>query len=608
MPGIVGIIGEGVSQHTTSIKQMVACMRHEPSYTSGTFVHEDLQVALGWTCHPNSFTDCLPIWNESRDVCLIWSGENFADPSDTEHLRSRGHVFSQDRAEYLVHLYEEHGAKFLHRLNGWFSGALLDFRELRTIIFNDRYGLGRLYVHETAEATYFSSEAKALLKVLPNVRELDVQSLGEFFSCGCPLQNRTLFRGIRLLPAGSAWVFSPGTKRREEGYFNPQVWSEQMPLMASEYYARLKEVFPRVLKRYFHSPRPAAISLTGGVDSRMMMAWAPTDSKGLPSYTFSGIYRDCGDVFLARKVAKVCGSPHQVIRVGNEFLADFPRLAAKTVYVSDGMMDVSGAPDLFVNEIAKQIAPVRLTGNYGGEILRRIVAFKPARLEPKLFSGDFYPYVDAADQTYTYELNAQNRLGFVAFRQVPWHHYARLSVEQSQLTVRSPYLDNDLVSLAFQVPLEHAQSNELSLRLIADGNARLGEIGTDRGIRHGGLPGVSKLHNAFQEFTFKAEYAYDYGMPHRLAQFDRFFKPLHLERLFLGRHKFYHFRIWYRDQLAGYLRETLLDSATRSRQILNVRRLETIVKDHIAGSGNYTRELHRLLSLELIHRQLLEMR
>ena len=61
----------------------------------------------------------------------------------------------------------------------------------------------------------------------------------------------------------------------------------------------------------------------------------------------------------------------------------------------------------------------------------------------------------------------------------------------------------------------------------------------------------------YQEFTFKAEYAYDYGMPQWLARLDHVFAPLRLEKLFLGRHKVAHFRVWYRDELSHYLKEIL---------------------------------------------------
>ncbi|HMP83273.1 MAG TPA: hypothetical protein PKA41_11285, partial [Verrucomicrobiota bacterium] len=75
---------------------------------------------------------------------------------------------------------------------------------------------------------------------------------------------------------------------------------------------------------------------------------------------------------------------------------------------------------------------------------------------------------------------------------------------------------------------------------------------------------------------------------------------------FLGRHKFYHFRVWYRDKLGAYLKEVLLDPKSQARPHLQKGCLETMVNDHISGRRNFTSELHQALSIELIHRQLIE--
>jgi asparagine synthase (glutamine-hydrolysing) len=102
------------------------------------------------------------------------------------------------------------------------------------------------------------------------------------------------------------------------------------------------------------------------------------------------------------------------------------------------------------------------------------------------------------------------------------------------------------------------------------------------------------------------KYAYDYGMPQRLAAFDYLLAPFHLERLFLGRHKFFHFRVWYRDQLSDYIKEMLLDPRTRNRLYLNGKALEAMVEGHLRGNRNYTTEIHKILSCELLHRQLID--
>src|SRR5881392_759423 len=236
MPGIVGIISQRPSeQYDALVKSMVNCLMHEPFYTNGTLGNEELGLWSGWACHKGAFEDCLPIWNEKKDICLLFSGEDFTDQADIDALRTRGHEFDSDNASYLVHLYEEMGYAFLEKLNGWFSGVLLDLRERKLVLFNDRYGVNRIYYHEDSGGFYFASEAKALLKILPITRQLDLRSLGEVLCCEAVLQNRSLFSGISLLPPGSAWVFSSGEPVKKKTYFKQETWEGQSELRESEF-------------------------------------------------------------------------------------------------------------------------------------------------------------------------------------------------------------------------------------------------------------------------------------------------------------------------------------------------------------------------------------
>jgi asparagine synthase (glutamine-hydrolysing) len=75
-----------------------------------------------------------------------------------------------------------------------------------------------------------------------------------------------------------------------------------------------------------------------------------------------------------------------------------------------------------------------------------------------------------------------------------------------------------------------------------------------------------------------------------------------LERIWLGRHKVFHFRVWYRDQLANYVREILFDRRSLERPYVNAESVRNTVNAHLKGNRNYTAEIHRLLTLELTHR------
>lgn len=606
MPGIVGLISKmPQARAAAELSTMVKALQHEASYVTGKWADERLGVYVGWVSRKGSFDDRMPLRDEKGVFTLIFSGEEYSDLGAIQHLKENGHAFDEGDASYLVHAAEE-DREFPKGLNGRFHGLLINKAESTATLFNDRFGMHRIYIHEGREAVYFAAEAKAILAVLPQLRQADLQSLGEFVSCSCVLENRSLFRDINLLPAASSWVFRGGQLKSKGKYFTPSEWEAQSKLDDDIYYEELRRVFSERLPRYFDGQQRIGLSVTGGLDTRMILAWAKEFQEPIPTYTFVGPYRECGDVTVGRKVAETCHLPHQTIEVGGEFLSRFPHYAERAIFLTDGCVGVNRGADLYVNEIAAGIAPVRMTGNYGSEILRHLRAFKPSDPAPGLFQPELTASIEQAKATYN-GLFQGHAVSFTAFRQAPWYQYGLLALEQTQLAVRSPFLDNELVRTAFRaknsevVKSDLFEDNDACSRLIRDGNAALSQIPTDRGL--GGKGGVAQsLLRAYLEFTFKAEYAYDYGMPQWLARIDHSLSALHLERAFLGRHKFCHFRVWYRDALSNYVKDMLLDSTSLSRPYVQRTTLEKMVRDHVKGLQNHTSEITKLLTLELTHR------
>jgi asparagine synthase (glutamine-hydrolysing) len=407
------------------------------------------------------------------------------------------------------------------------------------------------------------------------------------------------------MPPASIWEFRSGKLESKGEYFRQREWEEQSTADADSYYDEVRNIFAQILPRYFEGTERVGMSVTGGLDTRMILAWHKPSGGSMPCYSFGGSYRESQDVALGRKMATMCGQSHEVIPVAKDFLSQFAHYADRTVYLTDGCVDVSHSPDLYINERAREIAPVRMTGNYGGEVLRRVRAFKPVPPPAGLFSQDFAPHIAAAKGTYD-QLLLGHPLSFAVFRQAPWHHYGLLALEQTQLSLRSPFLDNKLVRTLFCAPVSATTSDDLCLRLIAEGDPDLMGVRIDRGLA-GNRTGLSAAGvRNWLEFTFKAEYAYDYGMPQWVTKVDHMFSSLRLERLFLGRHKFYHFRIWYRDILSRQVSEMLLDPRSLSRPYVEKGKVEHLVKAHLSGTGNFTTAIHKLLTLELVHRNFID--
>lgn len=611
MPGLAGFVPRSrpILGAAETVALMGAALSGGMPLSRGQIGFDLPRAEVAWALPKGSFADRLPIWNAARTVCLLFSGEHFPASAEYERSGAPAAGLSQLDARWLVCLYESVGLEtFFAQLNGAFCGVLVDSRNTQApqlVLFNDRHGQARLYCHENQHGTYFASEAKALFAAVPELRQLDPLGTAELLTCGCPLGTRTLFRGVSTLPPASAWSWNPaGPSRRI--YFSPTEWERQKPLLAADYQARLAEVLPRIVRRYVASSQAVALSATGGLDTRMVLAALKPPPGTLPFFTFDGMYRECADARVGRQLAAATGQVHHRLRLAPHFLSQFTELATECVRLTDGAMDVSGAANLLLNRQAREIAPIRLTGNYGGEILRRLWGLRARSPSPEPYDPGLAARFAEAEQALAPQAN-EHPLSAVAFRQIPSLNHGMAALESFQLTVRTPFLDRELVALAYRAPPE-SLGPETGHRFVHAQNPALARIPNDRGAvwRYRDPPSPrSRLRRAREEFLPLAEYAFDYGMPPWLARLDHIF-PLRWERLFLGRQKFVHFRIWYRRELAPQIQAVLLDPRSLARAHVNRRGLESVVRSHIRGTANHTLTLHKLLSLELLHRTLLD--
>jgi asparagine synthase (glutamine-hydrolysing) len=595
MPGLAVIVSRRPKlENTLWLNQMMDSMNHESFYSSGTYINDELGVYVGWSCHPGSYCDCMPISNEAKTHLLFFYGENHADPEDFNQLRQRGHVLDKENADYVLHLFEEMGPDFVQSLNGWFQGVLINLTEKEVVIFNDRFGMQRLYYCQDGESSLYASEAKALLKVVGKLRVLDPQGLGEYLTCGCVLENRTLFSGVRTLPAASFWIHKDGELNQKACYFDPDSWETAPAFSTSDFEHSLEQTLPQVIQRYFRSELPLGISLTGGYDTRLIMAFMNGELGQIPCYTFGGMYRECFDVRIARRVAEACQCEHQALNLDQQFLDSFPDLAEKTVYISDGNLGACNAYELYLNRRARSIAPVRLTGSYGSEVLRQARAFKAVLPTPGLIHPDFAKPIESAMKTFG-QISQCHSLTFSIYKQAPWFYYNRLAVEQSQVIVRTPYMDKDLIALVYRSGRIEKSGKDLARNLIGHGNPALVALPTDTG-------NSTWLWGLVSQFLFKADYCYKSGMPQWLERMHYLSGPFQPEKMIRGIHRFAHSRIWFRNELAPYVKEILLDPRTSRRPYLNKGVVESMVCRHLKGTWNYTDDIEKVLTLELMHR------
>lgn len=538
------------------------------------------------------------------------TGECYFDQCDVDALKHDGHTFDDTNASTLIHLYEKYSESFLDDLNGWFNGLLIDIRRGRAMIFNDRYGMRRIYYHEGKDAFYFASEAKALLRVLPELRQADLRSIGEYIVFDCVLEGRTYFRDISLLPSGSAWTFEKG--RICKRTYHDTASLENLPKIPSEtFFEEFASTFADILPRYFKGG-PVSMSLTGGLDTRAIMACLTPTPGSIPCFTFGGEYKDIFDVRLAPKVAKECGQTHTVLRSHDvDFLKNYSDHAEASTWITDGVVPVDMADMLQFNKMARGISQIRMTGKYGSQVLKNVTAFKDRSPYPELIAPEFSSCLSTARET-ARALAGLHSFSFLLSNEIPWWWNGMLSAESSQVEVRSPYLDNDLIKLLYRGPGPQLTAGaDLQLDLIRKYKPDLLRIPTT-GTHGGTIPIISGIVKNMINAFIIADKLYirerlPYSLTHTVAKLDKaFISPLCLDRIFFGYTDFRRYRQWFSNELAGYLSDILLSKKTLERPYWNPEYIRKLLNAHIKGRGTYLREIRKVLQIELIHRVLIE--
>jgi len=580
MPGIAGLISRRPPAECERIvNAMILAMVHEPFYRRGTHFAPELGVYGGWVTLSEAPAEVH--FGMGEDRVLLRSGEMFLEESELEKI---GTGDDGDPSQEL-----------LRELNGLFSGLLVDHRRSQAFLFNDRYGFDRLYLAQTGDDYYFASEAKALLRVLPETRGFAEDGVADFLSFGCTAENRTLFRGIHLLPGGSIWTFRNGQCQRQR-YFTPTEWESQPTLDERELQTEFDRTFESALPKYFANPKDLGVSLTAGLDSRLVMAGRPHAGSPI-CYTYEGGRGETRDARLARNIAHAAGYDHRLVRLGADFFADFSEHFERTVLLTDGTFGATGAHELYLSRAARSLAPIRLTGVFGGEILRGVSTFNFLRLDRRLLSHGI-----AARK----ELPTANDhpVTAAAFKEIPWSIFGSLAACRSQLRFRTPYLDNDVVALAYRIPATQSASSEAMLGMIRRKDPTLATIPTDMGLLANRSP-LTSAQRLFARATFKLEYWCNDGMPHRLSPFESIMDRVSAGVALFGRHKYLRYRRWFRRELADYLRDALNSASIRESGFWEKKFIDQLAEAHIAGRGNFIQEISAVLTLDAVQRLLL---
>jgi asparagine synthase (glutamine-hydrolysing) len=577
---------------------MVSAMRHEDFYVGGEVSAPELGVWAGWNSHPGSFASRVSAYRHPDGSCVLFSGECF--PTD-QHSGEGPTVEPERFAADLIEASRRRGERSFERLNGLFSAVVLDRTLRRCLVVTDRYGCERVHYRcEPGTGALFASEAKAILRASAGCRRLDVHAVAQLVRFGTVLGNGTLFDGVSLLPPATVCTLVPGGEPRFTRYFDPAEWESSSAIDGPGFQESLAATLARVVPRYARDDAPVGLSVTGGLDTRMVLAALSSNLSPARCYTFGPEHGETLDQRIGRAVSSACGFTHVSLRLGSDWLRDFREHVDRTVWVTDGCAGATTAHEIYFNRLARSLSPVRLTGNFGSEILRSVSPLGAWRPAEGFLQPEFGRRVAALERAATFA----HPVSRAVFEEIPRHPGGAPLASRSLVVLRTPFLDNDLVRLAFTAPAAALQASEASLGAVRRLRPALASIPTDRGLAARSPAVTTFVRRACAETTFKLDYLDKDGLPGWLWPLNT---PLRLLRRtpMMGLHKYLPYRTWFMSELQHVVAEAVHTAPSSLHEFLRPEFLATMPASHASGRQNLLREIALVMTLASIDRTLL---
>lgn len=333
MCGICGFVGK---KDIGLLKGMADTLYHRGPDEYGYYEDDTASLAIRRLSILDLTTGSQPVYNEDRSIVTVFNGEIYNFETLRAELVQKGHSFYTHHSdtENIVHLYEEFGESFVHKLNGMFAIAIWDKKKRALLLYRDRLGVKPLFYALNKSGILFASEIKALLKDSLIKKTIDDEALYHYLSFRNVPRPMTIYKDIRSLLPGEYLVFKNGSVKKQK------YWSVQFKtgtvLSEDEYAERIEEILEDAVKLRMKCDVEYGAYLSGGVDSSYIVALMAKNSLK-PVKTFSLVYnrdkvRNKLDGHYAKIVSGRYGTEHHELLVNFETL---PQILPDIIYHLD---------------------------------------------------------------------------------------------------------------------------------------------------------------------------------------------------------------------------------------------------------------------------------
>ena len=609
MCGILGIYnldGKAVDQNV--IVKMGNQISHRGPDGEGLFVQNNIGfIHKRLAILDPSDKGLQPMHSKDGKWIVIFNGCIYNFKELREELIEEGHTFqSETDTEVIAEGLSAYGSSYFERFNGMFAIGAWNREEEKLYISRDRYGIKPVYYWFSGKTIVFASEIKAIIKHPDYEMGVDFDALNEYFTFQNIFSYNTLFKGVHMLPPANTVVLDCETKFVKHNSWWDYDFSKTKDVMSfDDAKKQTKELFEQAVTRQMVSDVPVGAYLSGGMDSGSIASVASKQVDRLSTFTCGF---DMNEVtgreanFDERRDAELMANHlkteqfEQVMNAG-----DIRWSLPKLVYHLEDLRVGMSYPNYYIARLASKFVKVCLQGTGGDELFggypwRYYKVFDSLSQED--FFDQYYDFwqrlVPKEEKEALFSQNVLNQIDLDAPRKVfervftfndklkydtPQDHINnslyfeiktflpglflvgdKLSMAHG-LEERFPFMDNDLVDFAMQVPVEH----------------KLGDLKKE----------IDKIDENIE--NKKKAYCEHHDGKNVLRKAMQDYIPEQI----LNRKK-QGFSApdenWYRGENADYIKEILLHSDTMCTEYINEDYIKKIVYEHLNEEKN-----HRLL-------------
>lgn len=400
MCGIAGLIDFNEREIPAStLKKMTDAIAHRGPDGEGQWIEDS--IGLGHrrlAIIDLSPMGAQPMVSHDGQHIITYNGEiyNYRDLRKT--LESEGFSFqSQSDTEVILHALAAWGTDGLNKLNGMFALAIWDRKNKKLTLARDRYGIKPLYYTQQNSFFAFGSEQKAIFAIPGFTRVLDRAVLFEYFTFQNIFTDRTLTKGIHILPAGHYATLDLQEKNPklvtteywDYNFQDPKIQSDDR-----EHKEELDRLFTQSVQRQLISDVELGCYLSGGIDSGSITAVAAKSSSYLKTFTCGFDLNSASGLELAfdeRRTAEYMSylfktEHYEVVLKAGDMERCLPKISRHLEEPRIGQ----SYPNYYIAGLASKFVKVVLSGTGGDELFGGY----PWRYYRTVVNKNFNHYID----------------------------------------------------------------------------------------------------------------------------------------------------------------------------------------------------------------------